>query len=207
MNRRTWRKAAACGLLAAAGVALAVGGASAQAAPEAARPAGPPVRASWTSDRVPLRVGDVVTILIDEVTQISADRNDAATRERERDLSLAAQAGKAGSASGNLRTGNDVSARNRGEASRTEHFAAEMTTRVVEVGPGGTLRLEGTKKVKVDKHEQEVTVRGWVRSQDVAVDNTVPSWRVADADISYLSNGSLVKAGGIWSKLLDLIVP
>jgi len=207
MKRRTWRTAAARTLVAVAEMALLVGPVSAQAAPEAARPAGPPVRSAWTSDRVPLRVGDVVTILIDEFTQVSADRRDAATRERDRDLSLAAQAGKAGSASGNLRTGNDVSARNRGEASRTEHFTAEMTTRVVEVGPGGTLRLEGTKRVKVDKHEQEVTVSGWVRSQDIAVDNTVASWRVADAEISYLSNGSLVKAGGIWSKLLDLIVP
>lgn len=207
MKRRTWRTAAAGMLVAVAEMALLVGPVSAQAAPEAARAAGPPLRSSWTSDRIPLRVGDVVTILIDELTQVSADRRDAATRERERDLSLAAQAGNAGSASGNLRTGNDVSARNRGEASRTEHFAAEMTTRVVEVGPGGTLRLEGTKRVKVDKHEQEVTVRGWVRAQDIAVDNTVASWRVADAEISYLSNGSLVKAGGVWSRLLDLIVP
>ena len=108
---------------------------------------------------------------------------------------------------GNLRTNNDVSARNRGESSRRERFSAEMTTRVVEVGPGGTLRIEGMKKVKIDDHEQEVTVRGWIRSQDVAVDNTVLSWRVADAEIGYTSNGTLVKAGGMWSKLLDLIIP
>lgn len=175
----------------------------AQQAPPAA---GPPVRTSWTSDRIPLQVGDVITILIDELTQVSADRNELASREKDRDLGVSAGTGSSTS-SGSLRTNNDVSNRNRGESSRRERFSAEMTTRVVEVGPGGTLRVEGVKKVKVDKHEQEVRVSGWVRAQDVAVDNTVLSWRVADAEISYVSNGTLVKAGGLWSKLLDLIVP
>lgn len=173
---------------------------------QAVSQAGPPVRGSWTSDRLPLQVGDVVTILIDELTQVSADRNESASREKDRDVGVSLGTGGTTSG-GNLRANNDVGNRNRGESTRRERFSAEMTTRVVEVGPGGTLKVQGTKRVKIDEHEQEVTVSGWIRSQDVAVDNTVLSWRVADAEISYTSNGSLVKAGGIWSKLLDIIVP
>lgn len=177
----------------------------AQAGPPATQ-AGPPLRTSWTSDRLALQVGDVVTILIDELTQASADRNETASKEKDRDVGVSL--GTGGSTSGgSLRTNNDVAARTKGESTRRNRFVAEMSTRVVEVGPGGILRIEGTKKVQIDKHEQEVTVRGWVRAQDVTVNNTVDSWRVADAEIRYQSNGSLVKAGGIWSKLLDLIVP
>ena len=168
--------------------------------------AGPPVRGSWTSDRASLRVGDVVTILIDELTLAQADRAELAERQKDRDVSLGVGTGS-GTSGGSLRTQNDVASRNRGESSRRERFSAEMSTRVVEIGAGGILRVEGTKKVKIDEHEQEVTVRGWVRPQDVSTNNTVDSWRVAEAEILYSSNGSLVKSGGIWSKLLDLIIP
>lgn len=177
-----------------------------QTPPAEARPAGPPVRSSWTSDRAPLRVGDVVTILVDELTQVSAGSDEVASRDRDREMGLGAAAQGRG-ASGSLRTNNDVARRDRGETSRRQRFTAELGARVVEVGPGGMLRLEGVRKVRVDKHEQEVVVRGWVRPNDVAMDNTVQSWRVADAEILYTSNGSLTKAGGVWSRLLELIVP
>jgi flagellar L-ring protein precursor FlgH len=179
---------------------------SGQAAAPKRSASGPPVRASWTSDRAPLRVGDVVTILIDELTEVSADRAEVASRDRDRELGVSGSAqGTAVAAS--ARTNNDVAQRNRGESSRRQRFQAEMSVRVAEVGPGGMLRVEGSRQVRVDKHMQEVAVRGWVRPQDVAVDNTVPSWRVAEAEILYTSNGSLVSAGGVWTRLLELIVP
>lgn len=188
-------------------LALAAGHATleAQSAGGAAQ-AGPPVRASWTSDRATLRVGDVVTLLIDEYTQVSAGRDEVATRDRDRELGVAGGAGGT-SVSGSARTNNDVAQRNRGESSRRQRFTAEMGTRVVEVGPNGMLRIEGTRTVRVDKHLQEVVVRGWIRPNDVSHDNTVPSWRVAEAEILYTSNGSLVSAGGIWTRLLELLVP
>jgi len=139
---------------------MAASGQAAQAAP----PAGPPVRSSWTSDRVDLQVGDIITILIDELTQASADQNETASRERDRDLGVSL--GTGGNASGgSLRTNNDTGSRTKGESTRRNRFVAEMSTRVVEVGAGGLLRLEGIRKVQIDKHEQEVTVRGWIRSR------------------------------------------
>lgn len=179
---------------------------SAQAAAPERSASGPPVRASWTSDRAPLRVGDVVTILIDEFTQVSADRAEVASRDRDRELGVSGSA-QGTSAAASARTNNDVAQRNRGESSRRQSFQAEMSVRVTEIGPGGMLRVEGSRQVRVDKHVQEVAVRGWVRPHDVAVDNTIESWRVAEAEILYTSNGSLVSAGGMWTRLLELIVP
>lgn len=190
-----------------AAVAMAVPtGAEAQNPTSEARRPGPPVRSSWTSNRAPLRVGDVVTILIDEFTQVSAGSNEVASRDRDRELGLSGSAAGR-SQSGSLRTSNDVAQRSRGESSRNQRFTAELGARVMEVGPGGMLRIEGVRKVRVDKHEQEVVVRGWVRPNDVAMDNTVVSWRVAEAEILYTSNGSLTRAGGVWTRLLELIVP
>lgn len=169
-------------------------------------PAGPPLRSSWVSDRMTYQVGDIVTILIDELTLASSDKNVAALNEKERDVSLDVGAGST-SGGGSLRTGNDSRQRTRGESSRRDRFAAELSARVVEITPAGTLRLEAVRRLKIDEHEQEVTVRGWVRPEDVSTNNTVESWRVADAEILYGSNGALGKSTGIWSKILDIIIP
>lgn len=190
-------------LMGAAAALLLPSAGEAQAGPPQA---GPPIRSSWVSDRMSYEVGDIVTILIDELTLASADRNETASNERGRDVSVGVGTGN-GTSGGSLRTENDVQRRTRGESSRRERFSAELSARVVEVTGAGTLRLEAVKKLQIDEHEQEVTVRGWVRAEDVSVANTVESWRIADAEILYGSNGELGKSGGIWSKLLDLIIP
>ena len=188
------------GALAATLMASALSG---QTTPPPQQPtAGPPVRHSWVSDRRALVVGQIVTILIDEQTLASADKQLTAVRDRSRDVGVAVNG-----SGGGLRTDNDVSDRQRGESSRRERFVAEITARVAEVGPGDALRIEGLKRVQIDDHEQAVTIRGWIRSSDISPRNTVESWRIADAEILYDSNDELGKAGGFWSKLLDLIIP
>lgn len=188
------------GALAATLMATALSG---QAPPPPQQPtAGPPVRQSWVSDRRALVVGQIVTILIDEQTLASADKEQTAVRDRSRDVGVAVNG-----SGGGLRTDNDVSDRQRGESSRRDRFVAEITARVAEIGPGDALRIEGLKRVQIDDHEQAVTIRGWIRSSDISPRNTVESWRIADAEILYDSNDELGKAGGFWSKLLDLIIP
>lgn len=168
-----------------------------------AQSAGPAVRVSWTSDVVSVRMGDIVTIMIDEFTLTSADRNESNSTTRGRDVSIGGSL-----FGGSLRTGNDASNSVRGQSSRTERFSAELSARIVELLPNGIVRIEGRKKVQIDNHEQEVIVRGLVRTQDISVANTIESWRVADAELLYNSNGELGSAGGgIWSKLLGLIIP
>lgn len=167
----------------------------------------PPLRTSWTSDRAPLRVGDVVTILIDDRTTASADKNEVATQQRDRNLSLRAGSGINPTSGGALRTGNDVSDRTAGESTHTQRFTAAMSARVTEITPDGTVHIEGVKKVQIDKHQQTVTVRGWIRAQDVTMNNTVDSERIADAEILFGTDGSLGKSRGIWTKLLNLIIP
>ncbi|NNM34630.1 MAG: hypothetical protein HKO53_16235 [Gemmatimonadetes bacterium] len=164
--------------------------------------AGPPVRHSWVSDQRSVSVGQMVTILIDEQTLASADRERTSVRDRSRDVGVAVNG-----SGGGLRTDNDVTDRQRGESSRRERFMAEITARVVEIGPGDAFRIEGVKRVQIDDHEQAVTVRGWIRSSDLSPRNTVESWRIANAEILYDSNDELGKAGGFWSRLLDLIIP
>lgn len=161
---------------------------------------------SWTSDRHGIRAGDIITVLVDEHLLASAQTDESATQMRDRDLGLSA-AMPGSNSGGTLRTRNDVADRNRGEASRTQRFSGEISARVLEVSPNGLARIEGTKKVQIDKVEEDLVVRGWVRPQDISLNNTVESWRISDQEILLTSNGNLGKPKGFWSKLLNWIWP
>lgn len=161
----------------------------------------------WFSDGRRFTVGDIVTVVVDEYTSASADRATSALEDRRTDAGLGVNAngtqvdGSLGSFLGNEST-------QRGRDYRQDRFNAEVSVRVTEVEPGGALRVEGTKTVMIDEHEQEVTVRGIVRPQDISSRNTVDSWRIAEVEVLYASDGSLVTADkGILSRLLAFIIP
>lgn len=201
------------GVAALAAAGLSVAPAGAQQGPPAGQEAGPPeapvrpVRQSWVADRHPLQVGDLVTIVVDEFTLAESNRNEVTTRRRRRDV--ATDIGLNGSGFGfGVGSRNDYDNRIRGDAARSDRFAAEISVRVVETAPRGMVRVEGVKKLQVDGHMQDVTIRGWLRSNDVRPGNLIDSWRVADAEIVYGSNQTLGQGPqNIWSKLFGWIVP
>lgn len=170
-----------------------------------AAPAAPRAIASWTSDRVELGVGDVVTILVDEYTLASANRDELEAEGHIRDVGITGGT-VGGRMGGGVRTTNDVEDSRFGDTSRQDRFRAEISARVVEV-EGSSFRIEGTKQVQIDDHEQEIRITGWIRAHDVTSANTVDSWRIADARVAYGSNGELGKTGGIWSTILGLLIP
>jgi len=163
---------------------------------------GPPARVSWTSDAVEVRQGDLVTILIDEFTVASANRDESSVNQKDRNVGVGGSL-----VGGSLRSQNDRTARTQGQSARRERFQAEMSVRVVELLPNGIARIEGIRKLMIDEHEQEVTVRGIIRTQDVTTANTIDSWRIADAELLYDTNEVLGSDDSIWSKLFNLILP
>lgn len=163
---------------------------------------------SWTTDRRDFQVGDVISVLLDEYTLASANRNETAESERSR--SLGASASFDGTALGRagVQTENGGRSRERGQASRHDRLAGEMTVRVVEVDERGLLRVEGTKRLAIDNHEQEMTLAGWVRPEDVPAHNVMESWRIAEATIEYVSTGNLGKPKqGILTRIVGWIWP
>lgn len=199
--------------LAAAGIALSSGSALAQDAGSAGMEAA--IRAprwDWTADRRRFGEGDVITVLIDEYTLASANKSSQALRDNQRKSSVSGSVdGGSGIRSGGgmgFGTGNTGESRERGQTTRTDRLATEMTVRVVAVEPNGTLQVMGRKKMLIDEHEQEVTVRGFLRPEDVSARNIVDSGRLADAEIAYTSNGKLDRPrGGFLSRLLGKLWP
>jgi flagellar L-ring protein FlgH len=197
--------------------------AQAPAAPNAAAAAAAPASApntasarpglrSWLSDRRDYSVGDIITVLVDDYTITSAIKDDQATQRRQRDLSLGVSAntpsGPAKSLDARVNARNNADSQNRGEARRENRFQSEMSVRIVEVGPNGTLRIQGARNVNVDKGQQNVLLTGWIRPQDVSTANVIESSRIADAQLTYVSPGPLGQPKqGMISRIVSIVWP
>ena len=62
---------------------------------------------------------------------------------------------------------------------------------VAEVYPNGNLLVRGEKWLTLNQGEEFVQISGIVRPVDIAPDNSVPSFKVADARITYSGTGTL----------------
>lgn len=86
---------------------------------------------------------------------------------------------------------------------------ARAAVTVTDVLPNGNLVIEGTRIVSFSGETKYAELRGIVRHDDVAPDNTVLSTNVADAKVRYVEEGSLSDAQkkGWLSRGLDRFNP
>ena len=166
-----------------------------------------PGRQSWLSDRRDFHLGDIVTVLVDEYTLTSLDKEVNATENRQRTLGLGISTPTSNKAFG-INSNNSNQSQNTGLDARTNRLTTDMSARVVAIGPNGVMQLKGTKMIKVEESKVNLTLTGWVRVQDVAPDNSIQSFRMADANLDYQAEGPLGKAkSGIIGRLLGAFWP
>ncbi|MEO6778137.1 MAG: flagellar basal body L-ring protein FlgH [Gemmatimonadaceae bacterium] len=164
-------------------------------------------RQSWLSDRRDYHLGDIVTVLVDEYTLTSLDKEVNATENRQRTLGLGISTPSSSKAFG-INSNNGNQSQNSGLDARTNRLTTDMSARVVAIGPNGVMQLRGTKQIKVEESKVNLVLTGWVRVQDVAPDNSIQSFRMADADLDYEAEGPLGKAkSGIIGRLLGAFWP
>lgn len=141
------------------------------------------------ADKKARDVGDILTIVINESTTQTA----AKSRSNSKTASVGLDAGvgifrflgNAASAGANDSFEADGTARD------TNRFSGRITVTVVEVLPNDNMIVEGTQSIWQNRDEHKITLRGIIRRDDVMMDNTVPSYKVADATIKFDGKGPL----------------
>jgi flagellar L-ring protein precursor FlgH len=146
-----------------------------------------------TSDSRAYRVGDAVTVLLQETTQASKR---AGTSFNKGASVAVAPLGALGKSFG--KTAIDLSADRgfAGDSTSTQQNALSgaLTVLVQEVLPNGLLRVAGEKSLTLNQGEEFVRLKGFLRAADIDADNQVSSLRVANARISYSAQGALADA-------------
>lgn len=142
---------------------------------------------SMFEDQKAKRVGDLVTVIIVERAQASQSASTATGKDSE--VSVGPGMGVLADLIPLLKVGGGDSFAADGSTTRGGSLTANVTTKVVEVLPNNTMRIEGRQKITINGEDQEIVITGLVRSQDVSPDNTVLSNYVADAEIAFLGTG------------------
>lgn len=209
MTRTTVTACAAALLLLGAGAAQA----AKKNTPAPATEAGavvPAPRASWLSDRVPLRVGDLITVVVDEQTAARSRVSRVASGDRGLRADLTANVASGSAAAQNtairIDSGLDRDSRDTGETSRMGDLSAVLTVRVTRIEPSGLAHVQGSRKVSVDGQAQEIALEGVVRPEDITAQNTVPSNRIAEALITYKGK-KIGPSTGIMGRFLGMLWP
>jgi flagellar L-ring protein precursor FlgH len=164
-------------------------------------------RAGWFSDKRPLRIGDILTIQVDEAVNATESLMQNGTNQRSQDMSLNANVmtGPIGPQKGFSTSLNNTS-QNGGQTARQGDLTATISVRVQSIEPTGLIRVKGQKTISVDGRNQIIELEGVVRPEDVSAQNTVPSSRVAESVISYKGK-KIGPSKGIIGSILSIFWP
>ena len=96
-----------------------------------------------------------------------------------------------------------------GTVNRAEKITFTLAARVIGVEPNGNLVIQGYQQTRVSGEVRYLTVTGVVRAQDITRTNTVSYEKIAEAQISYISQGEATAPveRRAAAKFLDWAVP
>lgn len=142
------------------------------------------------------RVGDLVTIMINESQDIKNDEK--ADMKKSSDLSYellnfnlkpntfnvlpAIQSDSADNFAGTAKY------------EKKGQFSARLTAVVMDILPNGNMVVKGRREIRVDQERKVIEFSGVVRRFDVRADNTIQSELVADARVNYSGSGPMTKS-------------
>ncbi len=152
----------------------------------------------WQARRREYRVGDVITVLLNESTQAARTLNNETSRESSNNAvpsGLTTQLDQLLPSTSGIKTdGAKISNKGKGVADQQASLTGSIAVTVVEVQVNGNLVIRGEKKLALSEGGEVIQVAGIIRPDDVSAINTVQSRRLANAQISYKGSGDLANA-------------
>ena len=156
---------------------------------------------NWFADARPGRVGDIITVIVNEKTdakdEATTDLTKAATH------SVSDGSGMLGFIR-SLAVDSQHSTQGDGSIERKHHATATLACLVTEVLPNGNLVIEGTRDIRTSQEVLQFQLTGVIRPQDVTSENQISSQLVANAEIAVKGKGiiSRTQKPGIVSQIL-----
>lgn len=155
------------------------------------------------------KVGDLITVLLNESTQAGRSLSGTVTREASNDVVPSGLTSRlqnlslptkilgttlSGALNGaNLNSAN-IASSGSGEADQRASLNGAVSVTVVEVLANGNLMVRGEKQLALTEGSEVIQVTGIIRPDDVSPNNMVQSRRLANAQIAYRGTGDMANA-------------
>jgi len=157
------------------------------------------------ADKRAYGIGDILTISVNEGTSLNASQNTSRTRDAKIDNAvtqfLFANSGF-GKHNGELpktQAETKTTSKGGGDVTNSQNLRSQVSVVVIDVLPNGNLVLEGARLISFGGETYYAVLKGLVRPEDIGYGfrlglryrNTVSSQYIADAQVEYVSKGSL----------------
>jgi flagellar L-ring protein FlgH len=143
-------------------------------------------------------VGDIVTIVLNEQTAAQKSATTSTSKGTTITMPGSTLIGKAVTIKGNPILDNSINDATKfagaGASAESNSLTGYLTATVLKVLPNGNLFIAGEKQIGLNQGKEYIRVTGVVRPIDLASDDSIPSYRVASAKITYDGKGALADA-------------
>jgi flagellar L-ring protein precursor FlgH len=149
------------------------------------------------------RVGDILTVLLEEETDGEKESETSISKSSETTIAnptlfgttpqfnLPSQLPLANTSNNSLAF--DLSSENafdgQGDSDLKNKLTGNISVSVVEILPNGNMVIRGEKVITINQGNEYIRVSGIVSPRDIGYDNSVSSIRIADAQIAYVGDG------------------
>jgi flagellar L-ring protein precursor FlgH len=150
------------------------------------------------------RVGDLITVMLDESTRAIRKQTGTVKREASNDVIPSGLVNKAlripskifgskgdGALEGLNLNSSNIASSGEGSADQNASLTGAVSVTVVEVLSNGNLMVRGEKQLALTEGAEVIQVSGIIRPDDVSPNNMVQSRRLANAQISYRGTGDM----------------
>lgn len=152
------------------------------------------INRSLFSDQKATKVGDALTIYIVETSSASNDAKTSSSRESNIGANGGATYSGGDLPSATLNLGTTNSFKGEGSTATQGSIRAKLSARVDSVLPNGNLFIRGSRVILINNEEQVITISGVVRPSDIQPDNSVYSYNISDAVISFKGSGIVTRS-------------
>ena len=150
---------------------------------------------SLFGDRRAHLVGDMLTVRLIEETQASKTASTDTSRTTSIDTGSPVILGRTITDNGldllTTTVDTDQSFEGSASSSQSNQLIGDITVTVAEVLANGNLIVRGEKWLTLNQGQEYIRISGIVRPTDIGSDNSIESWRMADARIAYSGKGHL----------------
>jgi len=145
------------------------------------------------SDRKASRVGDLVTVNLNESTNASKNADTEIKKKDANSLSPIIS-GRVPTYNRNpisFETDSNKQFKAETDSAQANSLDGTITVTIAQVFSNGNLMIRGEKWLTLNQGKEFIRIEGIIRSEDISTDNTISSNRVANARITYSGTGAL----------------
>lgn len=149
------------------------------------------------------RVGDILTIVLNEKTNAIKKAKTDTTKDNTIDTStvtptlLGRPVTKGGASILGANLGSSQEFEGEGNSEQSNALTGTVAVTVADVLPNGNLVVKGQKRMVLNQGEEFIQISGIVRPEDITANNSVSSTLVADARITYSGKGAVADSNAM----------